>query len=113
MNPRNGLPGSIKRDVNDNTFPLLRGGNVVLRSSSSFAVDESRSGRHAPEHGHSQRLAEEMAVMHELPERRTEPAKRERVRVDSGSLIYVDRNTYSVPRGAVRLACPQGISAHP
>jgi hypothetical protein len=47
--------------------------------------------------GRSQRLAEEMAVMHELPERRIESAKRERVRVDSGSLIYVDRNTYSVP----------------
>ncbi len=47
--------------------------------------------------GRSQRLREEMAVMHELPERRIESAKRERVRVDSGSLIYVDRNTYSVP----------------
>ena len=47
--------------------------------------------------GRSQRLAEEMALMHELPERRIESAKRERVRVDSGSLIYVDRNTYSVP----------------
>jgi hypothetical protein len=47
--------------------------------------------------GRSQRLVEEMAVMHELPERRIESAKRERVRVDSGSLIYADRNTYSVP----------------
>jgi hypothetical protein len=47
--------------------------------------------------GRSQRLAEEMAAMHELPERRIESAKRERVRVDSGSLIYVDRDTYSVP----------------
>jgi hypothetical protein len=47
--------------------------------------------------GRSRRLAEEMAVMHELPERRIESAKRERVRVDSGSLIYVDRNVYSVP----------------
>ena len=47
--------------------------------------------------GRSQRLREEMAAMHELPERRIESAKRERVRVDSGSLIYVDRNTYSVP----------------
>lgn len=47
--------------------------------------------------GRSHRLAEEMAVMHELPGRRMESAKRERVRVDSGSLIYVDRNTYSVP----------------
>jgi hypothetical protein len=47
--------------------------------------------------GRRQRLAEEMAVMRELPERRMESAKRERVKVDSGSLIYVDRNVYSVP----------------
>ena len=47
--------------------------------------------------GRGQRLAEEMAVMRELPDRRIESAKRERVRVDSGSLIYVDRNVYSVP----------------
>jgi hypothetical protein len=47
--------------------------------------------------GRKQRLAEEMAVMRELPERRTESCKRERVKVDSGSLIYVDRNAYSVP----------------
>lgn len=47
--------------------------------------------------GRKQRLAEEMAVMRELPERRMESCKRERVRVDSGSLIYVDRNAYSVP----------------
>jgi Mu transposase-like protein len=47
--------------------------------------------------GRKQRLAEEMAVMKELPERRMESYKRERVKVDSGSLIYVDRNVYSVP----------------
>jgi hypothetical protein len=47
--------------------------------------------------GRKQRLAEEMAVMRQLPERRMESAKRERVKVDSGSLIYVDRNVYSVP----------------
>jgi hypothetical protein len=41
-------------------------------------------------------LAEELAVMRELPARRMESAKRERVRVDSGSLIHVDRNAYSV-----------------
>jgi hypothetical protein len=38
-----------------------------------------------------------MAVMKELPERRMESARREQVKVDSGSLIYVDRNVYSVP----------------
>jgi hypothetical protein len=33
----------------------------------------------------TQWLAEEMAVMRELPERRMESAKRERVKVDSGT----------------------------
>jgi len=35
-------------------------------------------------------------VMRELPARRMESAKRERVKVDSGSLIHVERNAYSV-----------------
>jgi len=47
--------------------------------------------------GRKPRLVEEMKAMQELPERRMESCKRERVRVDSGSLIYVDRNVYSVP----------------
>jgi len=46
--------------------------------------------------GRRQRLAEELTVMRELPARRMESAKRERVRVDSGSLIHVERNAYSV-----------------
>lgn len=46
--------------------------------------------------GRRDRLGEELAVMRELPERRMESAKRERVKVDSGSLIHVDRNAYSV-----------------
>jgi len=46
--------------------------------------------------GRRQRLGEELAVMGELPARRLESARRERVRVDSGSLIHVDRNAYSV-----------------
>ena len=46
--------------------------------------------------GRRVRLAEEMAVMRELPARRMESAKRERVKVDSGSLIHVERNAYSV-----------------
>ena len=37
-----------------------------------------------------------LAVMKELPERRLESCQRERVKVDSGSLIYADRNVYSV-----------------
>lgn len=47
--------------------------------------------------GRKQRLLDEMAVMKKLPERRLESYKRERVKVDSGSLIYADRNVYSVP----------------
>ena len=47
--------------------------------------------------GRRQRLIGEMAAMKELPERRMESARREQVKVDSGSLIYVDRNVYSVP----------------
>jgi hypothetical protein len=47
--------------------------------------------------GRKRRLAEEMSVMKLLPERRMESCKRERVKVDSGSLIYADRNAYSVP----------------
>jgi hypothetical protein len=47
--------------------------------------------------GRQQRLVEEMRAMKELPERRLESYKRERVKVDSGSLIYADRNVYSVP----------------
>jgi hypothetical protein len=47
--------------------------------------------------GRRHRLSEEMAVMKQLPQRRVESARREQVKVDSGSLIYVDRNVYSVP----------------
>jgi hypothetical protein len=46
--------------------------------------------------GRRARLAEELAVMRELPARRMESAKRELVKVDSGSLIHVERNSYSV-----------------
>jgi hypothetical protein len=46
--------------------------------------------------GRRRRLAEELGVMGELPARRMESARRERVTVDSGSLIHVERNAYSV-----------------
>ena len=75
---------------------------LLLRGSRDFtSVDEYRRFLGAMflrlNAGRRERLAEEMAVMGELPERRIESVKRERVRVDSGSLIYVDRNAYSVP----------------
>lgn len=46
--------------------------------------------------GRRTRLVEEMAVLKPLPARRMESYKRERVKVDTGSLMSVDRNTYSV-----------------
>lgn len=47
--------------------------------------------------GRTERLREEMAAMRELPDRRLDACRSEHVRVDSGSLILVDRNIYSVP----------------
>lgn len=46
--------------------------------------------------GRRERLKAEMQYLRQLPERRLESVRRERVKVDSGSLIYVDRNAYSV-----------------
>jgi hypothetical protein len=46
--------------------------------------------------GRKERFAEEMEVLRALPERRFDSAKRVRVRVSSGSLINVERNSYSV-----------------
>jgi hypothetical protein len=46
--------------------------------------------------GRRDRLRVEMQYLQNLPPGRLESVKRERVKVDSGSLIYVDRNAYSV-----------------
>lgn len=46
--------------------------------------------------GRRERLATEMQYLRALPARRLESDKRVRVKVDSGSIIYVDRNAYSV-----------------
>jgi len=46
--------------------------------------------------GRRQRLAVELQYLRMLPERRLESSKRVRVKVDSGSMIYPDRNAYSV-----------------
>lgn len=46
--------------------------------------------------GRKQRLGEEMEQLRPLPDRRLESAKRVRARVNSGSLIAVERNSYSV-----------------
>jgi hypothetical protein len=74
---------------------------LLLRGSRDFAdqaeyakfLQDLFAQRNA---GRRERVAEELAVMRELPERRMESARRERVKVDSGSLIHVDRNAYSV-----------------
>ena len=47
--------------------------------------------------GRRLRLSEEITALRPLPEHRTDAYKRELVRVDSGSLIHVDRSAYSVP----------------
>ena len=46
--------------------------------------------------GRKQKLAEELDVLRPLPDRRYEGAKRVRVGVNTGSLIAVERNNYSV-----------------
>lgn len=46
--------------------------------------------------GRRARLAVEMPYLRTLPERRLESVKRLRAKVDSGSLVYLDRNAYSV-----------------
>ena len=46
--------------------------------------------------GRRDRLQVEMQYLRVLPERRLESTKRVKVRVDSGSIIFVDRNVYSV-----------------
>jgi hypothetical protein len=74
---------------------------LLLRGGREFAsVDEYRSflGRLFAQlnSGRRARLAEEMELLRPLPERRLESAKRVRARVNSGSLIVVERNSYSV-----------------
>lgn len=46
--------------------------------------------------GRRERVKVEMQYLRALPDRRLESSKRVQVRVDSGSVIYVDRNVYSV-----------------
>jgi hypothetical protein len=74
---------------------------LLLRGSRDFAgLDDYRSflGRLFAQlnSGRRARLAEEMELLRPLPERRLESAKRVRARVNSGSLIMVERNSYSV-----------------
>jgi hypothetical protein len=75
---------------------------LLLRGSREFSAIEDYAGflrklfaqRNT---GRKERLREEVAAMRELPDRRLDACRIEKVRVDSGSLVYVDRNIYSVP----------------
>jgi hypothetical protein len=73
---------------------LLRGsrdfaGNAVYKEFLRLLLAQLNAGRR-------ERLAVEMQYLRALPERRLDCAKRAKVRVDSGSIIYADRNAYSV-----------------
>jgi hypothetical protein len=75
---------------------------LLLRGSRDFASrEEYRRFLHGLTEqlnaGRRQRLAEEWAVLRPLPARRLEACQRWRRRVDQGSLIHVERNSYSVP----------------
>jgi hypothetical protein len=91
-------------DVEQRHYRLQRAveQELMLRGSCDFASDADY-GQFLQDWfrrwnaGRQQRRVEEMEVMKELPERRLGSYKRERVKVDSGSLIYADRNVYSVP----------------
>jgi hypothetical protein len=75
---------------------------LLLRGSRDFESREAYvrfleglvAGRNA---GRRKRLEEELPLLRRLPERRRESYKRVWARVGRGSLIRVDRNTYSVP----------------
>lgn len=74
---------------------------LMLRGSRDFGSREAytvflRELLQQKNAGRRQRLEEELAVLRPLPARRRESDRRLRVRVGSGSLIQVDRNTYSV-----------------
>jgi hypothetical protein len=74
---------------------------LMLRGSREFENREAyatflRQLLHQKNHGRSQRLGEEQPLLRPLPESRQESCKRLRVRVNSGSVIRVHRNSYSV-----------------
>jgi hypothetical protein len=74
---------------------LLRGHrDFESREAYERFLRELVAGRNA---GRRKRLAEELPQLRRLPERRRESYKRLSLRVDRGSLIHADHNTYSVP----------------
>ena len=90
-------------DVEQRHFRLKRAIDqaLLLRDSRDFqSVDEYKKFVRALvaqlNAGRRERLRIEMQYLQALPAGRLEGMKRERVKVDTGSLIYVDRNAYSV-----------------
>jgi len=74
---------------------------LMLRGSRDFAKVEEYQSFLAKlfdqlNSGRKEKLAQEMEVLRPLPGRRFDSARRVRVRVNSGSLIAVERNSYSV-----------------
>lgn len=75
---------------------------LMMRNSRDFAsrkeyedflsklLDQLNANRH-------ERLAEELAKLRALPDRRLEACKKMTARVNLGSVIHIDRNRYSVP----------------
>lgn len=90
-------------DVEQRHYRLKRAVDqaLLLRDSRNFSSVEEykkflRSLVAQLNAGRRERLRIEMQYLRPLPPVRLESVKRERVKVDSGSLIYVDRNVYSV-----------------
>jgi hypothetical protein len=90
-------------DVEQRHFRLKRALDqaLLLRGTRDFATtDEYKAFLHQLvaqlNAGRRERLRVEMQYLRPLPDGRLESIRRERVKVTSGSLIYVDRNTYSV-----------------
>ena len=73
---------------------LLRGGRDFASRAEyvSFLQDVVKT-RNA---GRADRVAEELAGLRELPDSRLDSCLKVRCRVDTGSLIHIQRNTYSV-----------------
>jgi len=74
---------------------------LMLRGSRDFAQVEEYQSFLAKlfdqlNSGRKEKLAQEMEVLRPLPGRRFDSARKVRVRVNSGSLIAVERNSYSV-----------------
>jgi hypothetical protein len=90
-------------DVEQRHYRLKRavGQALMLRNSSDFSTTDEYKDflsllLRQLNAGRRDRLRVEMQYLQKLPDGRLESVKRERVKVDSGSLIYVDRNVYSV-----------------